>query len=108
MHTKVHRIDPGSKVRMKDLDPEGTPLCDDKADGKERCVDLESRLGERQEWRYAAHKHNGLVILHGMEASGKDVTGRHVLNAVSLPGARLVAVHKPAQEELDHQFLWRD
>ncbi len=107
MHNKVHRIDPGSKVRMKDLDPEATPLCDDKADGKERCVDLEGRLGELQELLYAEHKHRVLVILQGMDTSGKDGTVRHVLNGVSLSGVSVVSFKKPTQEELDHDFLWR-
>jgi len=107
MHTKVHRIDPGSKVRMKDLDPEATPLCDEKADGKERCLALESRLGELQELLYAEHKHKVLVILQGMDTSGKDGTVRNVLNGVSLSGVRVVSFKKPTQEELDHDFLWR-
>src|SRR5882757_8159462 len=107
MHTKVHRIDPGSKVRMKDLDPEGTPLCNDKADGKERCVDLESRLGELQELRYAEHKHKVLVILQGMDTSGKDGTVRHVMSGMSPAGVGVVSFKKPTSEELDHDFLWR-
>jgi PPK2 family polyphosphate:nucleotide phosphotransferase len=107
MHTKVHRIDPGSKVRMKALDPEATPLCDDKAEGKERCVDLETRLGELQELLYAEHKHRVLIILQGMDTSGKDGTVRHVLAGMSLSGVRVVSFKKPTQEELDHDFLWR-
>ncbi|MEA2235848.1 MAG: hypothetical protein QOC81_572 [Thermoanaerobaculia bacterium] len=107
MHTKVHRIDPGSKVRMKDLDPDATPLCDDKADGKQKCVALEERLGELQELLYAEHKHKVLVILQGMDTSGKDGTVRHVMSGVSPAGVRVVSFKKPTQEELDHDYLWR-
>jgi PPK2 family polyphosphate:nucleotide phosphotransferase len=107
MHTKVHRIDPGSKVRIRDLDPDATPLCDDKAEGKERCVALEERLGELQELLYAEHKHKVLVILQGMDTSGKDGAVRHVMSGVSPAGVRVVSFKKPTQEELDHDFLWR-
>jgi PPK2 family polyphosphate:nucleotide phosphotransferase len=107
MHTKVHRIDPGSKVRIKDFDPDATPLCDDKADGKEQCAGLEERLGELQELLYAEHKHKVLVILQGMDTSGKDGTVRHVMSGVSPAGVRVVSFKKPTQEELDHDFLWR-
>jgi len=107
MHTKVHRIDPGSKVRIKDLDPDATPLCDDKADGKQKCIGLEERLGELQELLYAEHKHKVLVILQGMDTSGKDGTVRHVMSGVSPAGVRVVSFKKPTLEELDHDFLWR-
>jgi PPK2 family polyphosphate:nucleotide phosphotransferase len=107
MHTKVHRLDPGSKVRMKDLDPDATPLCDDKADGKERCVELAGHLGDLQELLYAEHKHKVLVILQGMDTSGKDGTVRHVMSGVSPAGVRVVSFKKPTEEELDHDFLWR-
>jgi PPK2 family polyphosphate:nucleotide phosphotransferase len=107
MRTKVHRLEPGSKVRMKDFDPDATPLCDDKADGKERCVSLEGRLGDLQELLYAEHKHKVLVILQGMDTSGKDGTVRHVMSGVSPAGVRVVSFKKPTEEELDHDFLWR-
>ena len=107
MHTKVHRIDPGSKVRMKNLDPDATPLCDDKTDGKEQCAGLEVRLGELQELLYAEHKHKVLIILQGMDTSGKDGTVRHVMSGVNPAGVRVVSFKKPTQEEVDHDYLWR-
>lgn len=107
MRTKVHRIDPGSKVRIKNLDPEATPLCDDKTEGKEQCVTLEARLGDLQELLYAEHKHKVLVILQGMDTSGKDGVVRHVMSGVSPAGVDAVSFKKPTEEELDHDYLWR-
>ncbi|MEA2163359.1 MAG: hypothetical protein QOK37_1486 [Thermoanaerobaculia bacterium] len=107
MRTKVHRIDPGSKVRMKDLDPDATPLCDDRALARERCAELEGKLGALQELLYAEGKHKVLVILQGMDTSGKDGTVRHVMSGVSPAGVRVVSFKKPTEEELDHDFLWR-
>ncbi len=107
MNTKVHRVEPGSKVHIKDLDPDATPLCDDKAEGKQRSTALQERLGTLQELLYAEHRHKVLVILQGMDTSGKDGTVRHVMNGVSPAGVRVVSFKKPTDEELDHDFLWR-
>jgi PPK2 family polyphosphate:nucleotide phosphotransferase len=107
MNTKVHRVDPGSKVHIKDFDPDATPLCGDKVEGKQRCIKLEERLGELQELLYAEHRHKVLIILQGMDTSGKDGTVRHVMSGVSPAGVRVVSFKKPTGEELDHDFLWR-
>lgn len=107
MNTNAHRVDPGSKVRMKDFDPDATPLCGDKADGKEQSLKVQQRLGELQELLYAEHHHKVLIILQGMDTSGKDGTVRHVMNGVSPSGVRVVSFKKPTEEEIDHDFLWR-
>ena len=107
MHTKVHRVEPGSKVQIKDLDPDATPLCDDKAEGKQRSAELQERLGELQELMYAEHRQKVLVILQGMDTSGKDGTVRHVMSGMSPAGVRVTSFRKPTSEEIDHDFLWR-
>jgi PPK2 family polyphosphate:nucleotide phosphotransferase len=107
MNTNVHRIDPGSKVRMQDFNPDATPLCDDKAAGKLQSIALQARLGELQELLFAEHRHKILIVLQGMDTSGKDGTVRHVMNGVSPAGVRVVSFKAPTAEELDHDFLWR-
>jgi len=107
MKTNVHRIEPGSKVRIDDLDPDATPLCDDKSEGKEKSAAIEERIGKLQELLYAEHIHKILIVLQGMDTSGKDGTVRHVMSGVSPAGVRVVSFKKPTPEELDHDFLWR-
>jgi PPK2 family polyphosphate:nucleotide phosphotransferase len=107
MHTNVHRIEPGSKVQINDLDPDATPLCDNKSQGKERSAALQERLGELQELLYAEHRHKVLIVLQGMDTSGKDGTVRHVMFGMSPSGVRVSSFKKPTGEELDHDFLWR-
>src|SRR6266576_3911772 len=107
MNTNEHRIDPGSKVRIEDFDPDATPLCDDKAEGKLKCVALQERLGELQELLYAEHQQKVLVILQGMDTSGKDGTVRHVMSGVSPASVRVASFKKPTPLELEHDFLWR-
>jgi PPK2 family polyphosphate:nucleotide phosphotransferase len=107
MNTNIHRVDPGSKIHIKDFDPDATPLCADKAEGKEKSIGVQARLGELQELLFAEHRHKVLIILQGMDTSGKDGTVRHVLNDVSPAGVRVVSFKAPTAEELDHDFLWR-
>jgi len=107
MNTKVHRVDPGSKVRIEDFDPDATPHCDGKAEAKEQNLALQQRLGELQELLYAEHRHKILVVLQGMDTSGKDGTVRHVMSGMSPAGVDVVSFKKPTAEELDHDYLWR-
>jgi PPK2 family polyphosphate:nucleotide phosphotransferase len=48
-----------------------------------------------------------LIVLQGMDTSGKDGTVRHVMSECSPQGVRVVSFKKPTQQELDHDYLWR-
>jgi PPK2 family polyphosphate:nucleotide phosphotransferase len=56
---------------------------------------------------YAEHRHKVLIVLQGMDTSGKDGTIRHVMSGVSPLSVRAVPFKKPTQAELDRDFLWR-
>ena len=60
-----------------------------------------------QEKLYAEHKHAVLVVLQGMDASGKDGTIRAVFEGVNPQGVRVAKFGPPTPEEHDHDFLWR-
>lgn len=68
---------------------------------------LVERIGELQERLYAEHKHKVLIVLQGMDTSGKDGTVRKVLAETSPQGIRVVSFKKPTETELDHDYLWR-
>jgi PPK2 family polyphosphate:nucleotide phosphotransferase len=48
-----------------------------------------------------------LLLLQGMDTSGKDGTVRHVVGGLNPAGVRIVSFKKPTSEELAHDFLWR-
>ena len=68
---------------------------------------LAMRIGDLQHILYAQKKHSILIILQGMDASGKDGTARHVFNDCSPTGINAYGFKKPTEEEFDHDFLWR-
>lgn len=105
---KELQIAPGHKVRLRDYDPDDTSLAPgDKEKTTEKNERLVERLGELQELLYAESKWKLLVILQGMDTSGKDGTIRHVMRGVSPQSVRAVAFKQPSLAELAHDFLWR-
>lgn len=78
-----------------------------KAEGKQRLVALGKELSDLQELLYAAGTHALLIVLQGMDTSGKDGTIRHVFDQTNPLGVRGVPFKKPTERELAHDFLWR-
>jgi PPK2 family polyphosphate:nucleotide phosphotransferase len=73
---------------------------------KEITKDIE-RLDELQNRLYAENRRALLVVLQGMDASGKDGTIKHVMSGVNPQACSVSSFKVPAGEELQHDFLWR-
>jgi PPK2 family polyphosphate:nucleotide phosphotransferase len=102
------RIRPSSRFRIDDYPTDGAAFAPgDKAKTQAATEQLVIRLGELQELLFAEHKRKILIILQGMDTSGKDGTVRRVLREVSPQGVRVVSFRKPTEVELDHDYLWR-
>jgi len=101
------KIDDGSKVKLKDYDPDYTDEQSDRAAAQTELQRLSDELSDLQELMSAAQHHSLLVILQGMDTSGKDGTIRNVLSHVNPQGCYVVSFKEPTQEELAHDFLWR-
>jgi PPK2 family polyphosphate:nucleotide phosphotransferase len=103
-----YRVKPGSRVKLADVDTrdaDGVP--DDKDELARRNEEIQERLGELQELLYAEHQRKLLIVLQGMDTSGKDGTVRHVMAGFNPSGVRVVPFRKPTEPELEHDFLWR-
>jgi PPK2 family polyphosphate:nucleotide phosphotransferase len=64
-------------------------------------------LDELQNLLYAESKHSILVVVQGMDASGKDGTIRNVFGKLNPQGVMVKSYKAPTAEELSHDFLWR-
>ena len=108
MKMKRYQIEPGSKVDLSRFDPGETKEADGgKGDTETVFTELNARLELLQERLWAEHKHKVLVLLQGMDTSGKDGVIRKVFERVNPLGVRVAAFKAPTPEELDHDFLWR-
>lgn len=64
-------------------------------------------LNELQNLLYAQHKWCVLIVLQGMDASGKDGVIRNVMSRMNPQGISVQSFKAPTEEELEHDFLWR-
>lgn len=103
-----YRVKPGSRVNLKDWDPDDTRGFDgDKEDAAPQLEKLNNELEALQELLFAEHKRRVLIVLQGMDTSGKDGVIRHVFEGVNPQGVRVASFKVPTAEELDHDYLWR-
>jgi PPK2 family polyphosphate:nucleotide phosphotransferase len=105
---KRYRVKPGGKVDLSEIDPRSTSAFKgDKEAAQKELLALNGRLEVLQEELWAESKRKVLVVLQGMDTSGKDGTIRQVFEGVNPLGVRVAAFKAPTEEELAHDFLWR-
>lgn len=106
MASLVHRVPPNSKLELAQIDPKGNGSLK-RASAETELEALTSEIDELQELLYGAGTHSLLVIVQGMDTSGKDGTVRKVFSKVSPLGSYVHSFKVPTEEELGHDFLWR-
>jgi PPK2 family polyphosphate:nucleotide phosphotransferase len=106
-----YQVKPRSRVRLSEHDPDDTGSYQKTDEGKalakketERRV---ARLSRLQERLYANGNRSLLIVLQGMDTSGKDGTIRNVMSGVNPQGCKVVSFKTPSNHELAHDFLWR-
>lgn len=100
-------VEPGSTVDLSKFDPAGPGWFKDKAEAEGELAASTERIAELQYTMWAENKHALLVVLQGMDTSGKDGVIRHVFSGVNPQGVRVTSFKKPSETEADHDFLWR-
>ena len=100
-------VEPGSKVRLSDVDAGFRGGYEDKDSAKAELGKYVEKLHQLQYLMYAENKRSLLVVLQGMDAAGKDGTISHVLGAMNPQGCRVYGFKAPSAEELAHDYLWR-
>ena len=78
-----------------------------KEEAAKESVKLIEKLAEIQDKLYAQKKYDVLIILQGMDASGKDSAVKHVFSGVNPAGCKVKSFKAPTEEEKAHHFLWR-
>ncbi len=79
----------------------------DKEDGEKIIEANRKRLSDFQEKLYAQDRWSLLLILQGMDASGKDSAIKAIFEGVNPQGCEVYSFKQPTSHELDHDFLWR-
>ncbi|MGO1054484.1 PPK2 family polyphosphate kinase [Crossiella sp. CA198] len=101
----VLRLD---SVDLATLDPAGRPIGPkSKREAAADLVATGAELEDLQEALYAENARAVLLVLQGMDTSGKGGTIRHVLGLVNPQGVHIASFKKPTRAEARHHFLWR-
>lgn len=79
----------------------------DKKETKEKTAKILEEVNELQNLLYAENKHSILVVIQGMDASGKDGVIRNIFGHLNPQGVSVTSFKAPTEEELSHDFLWR-
>lgn len=99
-NAKKHKSLVSYKTKISDL-------YDSEEDANESVKKTNEFLGESQEKIFASQKQAVLIILQGMDTSGKDGIIKHVMGGFNPQGVVVKSFKSPSKDELKHDFLWR-
>ncbi len=95
-------------INLAGYDPAETPFVDSKDDAKDQLDDeLGDRLFDLHDQLFAAKERAVLLVLQGLDCSGKNGTIKHVVIRMNPAGIRTASFTEPTEEEAEHHFLWR-
>ncbi|MEP6628666.1 MAG: polyphosphate kinase, partial [Ginsengibacter sp.] len=95
-----------SRINLKEISTRA-PKDFDKDETKVSTRKILSELNDLQNLLFAENKHSILVVVQGMDASGKDGVVRNVFTSMNPQGVTVKSFKAPTAEELSHDFLWR-
>jgi PPK2 family polyphosphate:nucleotide phosphotransferase len=95
------------RISLRKYDPRDTGGYQAREQAAERTEQLRQKLDGLQERLYAEGRRSVLVVLQGIDTSGKDGTIRHVMSGVNPQGCVVTSFKAPTPLEASHDFLWR-
>jgi PPK2 family polyphosphate:nucleotide phosphotransferase len=111
MIAHLHRLPPGP-VDLYAIQTDATPGFEDqKRRGKDALFAMGEELSDLQEQLFAERttgsRRRVLLVLQGMDTSGKGGVLRHTVGLMDPQGVKITSFKAPTEEELEHDFLWR-
>jgi PPK2 family polyphosphate:nucleotide phosphotransferase len=101
-----YRVDGSDKFRLQSYKTDDKGGLD--KENAEKILDANrKRLTDFQEQLYAEHRWSVLVILQGIDASGKDSAIKSIFAGINPQGCEVTSFKQPSTNELDHDFMWR-
>jgi len=104
--TYAKRVAADEKVKLKKYDPSDHAGLTE-AEVAAKTLALGKELSDLQDLHYAAGKHSLLIVLQGLDTSGKDGSIKHLYTHINAQSCRVENFKVPTEEELVHDFLWR-
>jgi PPK2 family polyphosphate:nucleotide phosphotransferase len=105
---KRYLVEADQSINLSEWDPAETPSWKgDKEAALVRVQQINAEVEALQELLFAEGKHRLLIVLQGMDTSGKDGVIRRVFEGVNPQGVRVAAFKVPTAPEMAHDYLWR-
>lgn len=103
-----HLVEPGTQTQLDSIcaDP-GPDMPGTKSEAVKELEGLREELIDLQQRFFIDRRRKLLIVLQGMDTSGKNGTIRHVFRGVNPQGVHVSSFDKPTPEELSHDYLWR-
>ena len=101
------KVTPGKKFSLKNCKTDIKKKIFDKKTGEEILQKDILEISSMQDKLYAEGKHSILIVLQGMDTSGKDGTVKHLLSGLNPSGVKVHNFKTPSSIELSHDYLWR-
>jgi PPK2 family polyphosphate:nucleotide phosphotransferase len=102
-----YRIERGDRFRLADFDPADTGPYVHHDEAEENLEAGRKRLSSLQEKFFVARKQAMLIVLQGMDTSGKDGTIEHVFSGTNPQGVSVTSFKAPSEAERERPYLWR-
>lgn len=100
-------VKPGSSLLLGDLTTESDRHVGSKKKARDVLKHYRKEIEELLRVLAAEQQRSLLLILQGMDASGKDSTVRRVFTGVNPQNCRVVSFKEPTREDAEHNYLWR-
>ena len=107
MKSIADRLRVRGRVRLRDWPPRATPGARDREQAEKEMQSNLQRIDDLQFRLYAEARQSLLIVLQGMDSSGKDGVIRRVMTVFNAQGCRVWSFKVPTPQEAAHDFLWR-
>ncbi len=104
---KRYTVTPGQTLHWSGVNPDDHGDFANEADSLDETEACVRKIDPLQERLYAEGQRSLLIILQGMDTSGKDGTIRHVMRGINPQGCQVTSFKAPTPDERSHDFLWR-
>ena len=108
IRSKDFRVPPEKEVKLTECPTKVKPFFKSKTQYQKILSEHVEGLSSLQRLHYASSRYALLLIFQGMDSAGKDGAIRHVMSGVNPQGCEVFSFKQPSEEELKHDFLWRE
>ncbi len=102
-----YRVQPDARLRLGRLAAGATHLCNDKKTARKELKNYRRQIDELLAALAAEQRRSLLLVLQGVDASGKDGAIRKVFTGINPQHCKVVSFKEPDREERAHDYLWR-